>query len=121
MATAAWIKSMLDLRDVPYEELRHRAAPTAIGLARREHVRRHCVAKVVLVLADWKPVELILPADRRVVLGRVGRLLGASEVRLATEAEMDRIITECETGAIPPSAPLERRHGPHGCLARGRR
>ena len=102
MATATWIKNMLDLRGVPYEELRHRAASTALGVARREHVSGHSVAKVVVVLADWKPVELILPADRRVVLERVRKLLGAAEVRLATEAEMDRIFTECDTGAIPP-------------------
>jgi Ala-tRNA(Pro) deacylase len=102
MATATWIKNMLDLRGVPYEELRHRAASRALGVARREHVSSHSVAKVVVVLADWKPVELILPADRRVVLERVRKLLGAAEVRLATEAEMDRIFTECQTGAIPP-------------------
>lgn len=102
MATAAWIKTMLDMRGVPYEELRHRVAFTARDVARREHVDSHCVAKVVVVLADWKPVELILPADRRVVLERVRKLLGATEVRLATEAEMDRYFDECETGAIPP-------------------
>ena len=102
MATATWIKNMLDTRGVSYEERRHRAAPTARGVARREHVSSHCVAKVVIVLADWKPVELILPADHRVVLDRVRKLLGVREVRLASEAEMDRIFTECETGAIPP-------------------
>jgi Ala-tRNA(Pro) deacylase len=102
MATATWIKNMFDLRGVLYDELRHPAAFTARGVARRENVGTHRVAKVVVVLADWKPVELILPADRRVVLERVRRLLGAAEVRLATEAEMDRIFTECETGAIPP-------------------
>ena len=102
MATANWIKNMLDMRGVPYEERRHRAASTARGVARREHVSSHCVAKVVIVLADWKPVELILPADHRVVLDRVRELLNAKEVRLASEAEMDRTFTECQTGAIPP-------------------
>jgi Ala-tRNA(Pro) deacylase len=102
MATAPWIKNMLDLRGIPYEERRHRAAYTARGVARREHVGCHVVAKVVVVLADWKPVELILPADRRVVLERVRKLLGAAEIRLATEAEMDRIFTDCQSGAIPP-------------------
>ena len=44
MATATWIKNMLDLRGVPYQELRHRAASTALGVARREHVSSHSVA-----------------------------------------------------------------------------
>jgi Ala-tRNA(Pro) deacylase len=102
MATATWIKNMLDLRGIAYEELQHPAAFTARGVARREHVDGHHMAKVVVVLADWKPVELIVPADRRVVLDRVRKLLGAGEVRLATEAEIDRTFTECQTGAIPP-------------------
>ena len=102
MATATWIKSMLQRRGVAHEELRHRVAFTAQEVAQSEHVSGHCLAKVVVVLADGRPVELILPASRRVVLERVRRLLGAAEVRLASEAEMDRIFTDCETGAIPP-------------------
>jgi Ala-tRNA(Pro) deacylase len=47
-------------------------------------------------------VELILPASRRVRLERVQRLLGAREVRLATEPEMEQYFKDCETGAIPP-------------------
>jgi Ala-tRNA(Pro) deacylase len=60
------------------------------------------LAKVVVVIADGRPVELVLPASRRVVLERVQKLLGASAVRLASEAEMEQIFTDCETGAIPP-------------------
>jgi len=102
MATTAWIKSMLERRGVAYEELRHRVAFTAQEVAQSEHVSGHCLAKVVIVLADGRPAELILPASRRVVLERVCKLLGANEVRLASEAEMDRIFSDCETGAIPP-------------------
>jgi len=102
MATATWIKSVLGRRGVAYEELRHRVAFTAQEVAQSEHVSGHCLAKVVIVLADGRPVELILPASRRVLLERVGKLLGAVEVRLASEAEMERIFSDCEPGAIPP-------------------
>jgi Ala-tRNA(Pro) deacylase len=102
MATITWIKSMLDRRGIAYEELHHRVAFSAQEVAQREHVSGHRVAKVVVVVADGRPVELILPASRRVVLGRVEELLGAVEARLASEAEMERIFTDCETGAIPP-------------------
>jgi Ala-tRNA(Pro) deacylase len=107
MATAAWIKIMLDLRGIPYEELQHPATFTARGVARRKHVAGHHMAKVVVVLADWEPVESMVPADRRVLLDRVRKLLGAGEVRLATEAENDRTCTECQTG-IPFSDSTER-------------
>jgi Ala-tRNA(Pro) deacylase len=102
MATATWIKNMLQKRGVAYEELHHRVAYTAQEVAQSEHISGHCLAKVVIAMADGRPVELILPASRRVVLDRVRRLLGAGAVRLASEAEMDTIFTDCETGAIPP-------------------
>jgi len=102
MATAAWIKSMLEKRGVDFEELRHHVVFTAQEVAQSEHVSGHCLAKVVVVITDGRPVELILPASRRVLLERVRTLVGADEVRLASEAEMDRIFTDCETGAIPP-------------------
>ena len=60
------------------------------------------MAKVVVALVDGRPDELILPASRRVRLDRVQRLLGAKEVRLATEKEMEEHFGDCETGAIPP-------------------
>jgi Ala-tRNA(Pro) deacylase len=102
MATTAWIKNMLERRGIAFEERHHRAAFTAQEVAQSEHVSGHRVAKVVVVLADGRPVELILAASRRVVLDRVKEQLGAADVRLASEAEMDRIFDDCETGAIPP-------------------
>ncbi len=102
MATSDWIKNLLDRRGIPFEEVHHRLAFTAQGVAQREHFSGHRVAKVVVALADGRPVELVLPASRRVVLDRVRELLGARELRLASEAEMDGIFTDCDTGAIPP-------------------
>jgi Ala-tRNA(Pro) deacylase len=92
---------MLERRGIPFEELHHREAYTAQEVAQREHVSGHRVAKVVVVMADGRPVELILPASRHVDLDRVRSVLHAHEVRLATEAEMERDFTDCEVGAIP--------------------
>jgi Ala-tRNA(Pro) deacylase len=101
MATPLWVWKALGRRGIPYEELRHRPAYTARQVARREHVSAGRVAKVVLVLADGRPVELVLPANRRVNLEKVRAALGAREVRLASEAEVARVFTECEVGAAP--------------------
>jgi Ala-tRNA(Pro) deacylase len=102
MATMNWIKDLLEKRGVPFEERHHRVAFTAQEVAQSEHITGHRVAKVVIVIADGRPVELILPASRRIVLDQVGKLLAAREVRLASEAEMDRVFIDCGTGAIPP-------------------
>jgi Ala-tRNA(Pro) deacylase len=92
---------MLELRGVPFEELHHSEVYTAQEVAQREHFTGHRVAKVVVIIADGRPVELILPASRRVILDRVRTLLHAHEVRLATEDEMEKYFADCEVGAIP--------------------
>jgi Ala-tRNA(Pro) deacylase len=81
--------------------MHHPDAYTAQEMAQQEHVSGHRVAKVVVVMADGRPVELILPASRHVNLDRVRTLLHAHEIRLATEAEMEKFFTDCAVGAIP--------------------
>src|SRR6266542_2151221 len=101
MATATWIREELDRRGVAYEERHHDSAYSAQEVAQKEHVSGHRVAKVVCVMVDGRPYELVLPASRRVLLGWVKPLLGAREVRLADEEELSRYFTDCEVGAIP--------------------
>jgi Ala-tRNA(Pro) deacylase len=101
MATATWIRAELDQRGVTYQELHHPEVFTAQAMAQREHVSGHRVAKVVAVLADDRPIELILPASRRVNLNRVRDTLGARFVRLASEDEMEKFFPDCERGAVP--------------------
>lgn len=77
MTSTKWIKDMLEKRGVAYESLHHRVAFTAQEVAQLEHISGESLAKVVVVITDGRPVELILPASRRVVLERVRKLLGA--------------------------------------------
>jgi Ala-tRNA(Pro) deacylase len=101
MATATWIKNELEQRHIPYEERHHPEAYTAQGLAQCEHLSGHRVAKVVIVMADGKPVEMVLPASRRVLLDRVKEILGTHDARLAREPEIQQYFADCEVGAIP--------------------
>jgi Ala-tRNA(Pro) deacylase len=101
MATATWVRDELDRQGIAYEEVHHPEAYTAQEVAHCEHISGHHVAKVVCVMADGRPLELILPASRRVALERVREVLGAGDVRLATEAELVQQFTDCEPGAIP--------------------
>jgi Ala-tRNA(Pro) deacylase len=101
MATATWIRDELDSRGIAYQELHHPDAYTAQEVAQQEHISGHRVAKVVGVMADRQPVEVILPASRRLRLDWLRERLGASEIRLATELELERFFTGCEPGAIP--------------------
>ncbi len=101
MATATWIRDELQRRHVHYEELHHPDVYTAQEMAHQEHTSGHRVAKVVCVMADARPYEIVLPASRRVNLERVRNLLGSREVRLAREDELTRYFNDCECGAIP--------------------
>jgi len=102
MSTATWVRNELEQHHVAFDEMHHREAFTAQAVAQREHISGHHVAKVVIVMADGRPVELVLPASRRVLLDRVKDILGAKEVRLGTEEEMAQRFSDCERGAIPP-------------------
>ncbi len=102
MAAPQWIRRILNLRRIPFEELHHSEVYTAQEMAQCEHVSGHRVAKVVVVMVDECPVELVLPASRHVALDRVRMILGAGAVRLASEEEMESIFSDCESGAIPP-------------------
>jgi Ala-tRNA(Pro) deacylase len=96
-----WIRKTLKIRGIPFQELHHPEVYTAQEVAQREHFSGHRVAKVVVVMADGRPVELILPASRHVNLDRVRQILGAQAVRLADEREMEWYFTDCEPGAVP--------------------
>lgn len=101
MSTPSWIRNMLVARNLPFEELHHNDAYTAQDVAQREHISGHRVAKVVVVLADGRPVELILPASRYVNLDQIRTILHAHELRLASEEEIEKFFTDCEVGALP--------------------
>ena len=70
-------------------------------VAQYEHISGHRVAKVVCLMADGRPLEVILPASRRVRVDWVRDLLGAGQLRLATEEELRTWFADCEVGAIP--------------------
>jgi Ala-tRNA(Pro) deacylase len=101
MATATWVRDELEQRGIAYQCMHHPEAFTAQDVARREHVSGHRLAKVVGVMADGRPIELVLPASRRVDLDSVKAVLRAQDVRLASESELQKHFTDCELGAIP--------------------
>lgn len=101
MAAASWVRGVLERRGVKFRERHHDEAYTSQRVAQGEHFSGHRVAKVVVVMADGKPVELILPASRQVDLERLRKVLRSHFVRLATEPEIERVFDDVDAGAIP--------------------
>jgi len=101
MATATWIKNELEQRGIAFKEIPHREVFTSQEVAQSEHISGHRLAKVVVIIADGCPIELVVPASRRVVLEKAQQMLGCDQVRLASEAELDQIFNDVDTGALP--------------------
>ena len=100
------LDELLADRDVPFERLHHRPAYAAQRVAQALHVPGREVAKAVLLRSDEGYVLAVLPATRRVDLGRVRHYLGDESADLASEAELERLFPDCERGAVPPFGSL---------------
>jgi len=96
------LKEYLGKERVAYTIEEHPPRYTAQELAQIEHVSGRLIAKVVMVVADGKPVMVVVPGVVKVNLGAIRRALGAVEVRLALEEEFGHLFPDCEVGAMPP-------------------
>jgi Ala-tRNA(Pro) deacylase len=96
------VKKLLDLSGVPYEHRVHSTSFTAQQVAAAERVSGTIVAKTVVLKADHRFVMAVLPASLRVNLPALQRALRAKDLRLAQEAEFERLFPDSEVGAMPP-------------------
>jgi Ala-tRNA(Pro) deacylase len=102
MAIAQNVAGLLKSSGVAYEILKHPQAFTAQEVAATVHVTGKEVAKTIVVDVDGKFVMAVIPAPHKVSLKLLKELLGAKEVRLASEAELTQLFPDCEVGAMPP-------------------
>ena len=96
------LETYLRQNGVMFSEQEHRRAYTAQQVAAVEHVPGRQVAKVVVVLADRKPVMMVIPAAKWLRLEKAAAALHTPDVRLANEGELGPLFPDCELGAMPP-------------------
>ncbi len=96
-----WLR-YLDKMQIRYSHSVHPPGQTARKTALAERVPAHEFAKTVVYFNDAGFGIAVVPADQFVDVTRVGRLLGSSFIRLATEAELKDLFPNCELGAMPP-------------------
>jgi Ala-tRNA(Pro) deacylase len=106
MFSIAMIHDFLHEAHVPYTVVPHRPAFTAQDEAAATHVPGRDWAKVVVCYIDGDPVEAVVPATAVVDLEQLLQLAGGKTIRLAQEAELQRLFPDCELGAMPPFGPL---------------
>ncbi|MDE3196287.1 MAG: YbaK/EbsC family protein [Acidobacteriota bacterium] len=96
-----WLQ-YFDKRHIRYSHSTHTRTSTARGTADSERVPAHELAKTVVYFGSSGFGIVVVPADKMVDLPKVGRLMGLSHIRLATEKELEGLFPDCEIGAMPP-------------------
>ena len=96
------LQRFLDQQGVRYEAIGHTTDFTAQHTAADTHTPGREFAKTVVVRIDGEPAFAVLPAHHRVDLDRLRDSLGAVEVELCSEHDMEQICPDCDTGAVPP-------------------
>jgi Ala-tRNA(Pro) deacylase len=90
---------------VPFETLLHPPAFNAQKRAKYLHVPGRLVAKSVLLRGPTGHLLAVLPAPCHVDTDRLAVQLGGP-VRLASDAEIGHVFTDCEWGVVPPFGSL---------------
>ncbi len=97
-------QSLLDLlknSHTDFEVLEHERCHSAQEMAQAVHIPGRDVAKPVLI-RDGDDLHLVVvAAERRVDLDRLGESLHLKNPRLATEQELAGLFPDCEVGAMP--------------------
>jgi Ala-tRNA(Pro) deacylase len=96
------LTAYLDHHGARYEVRAHRLSRCSAETARTANIPPGQLAKSVILEDDAGCVMAVIPADRTVMLGRLGQMLGRSNLRLADEGRISRMFRECELGAVPP-------------------
>lgn len=98
----AYVMDYLQGRGVTFTVIPHLKAPTAAGEAHALHIHEDLVAKTVVVIANYGPALMVIPASRRLELSLAADAVGDPGARLATERELEQQFPDYELGALPP-------------------
>ncbi|MCY1164258.1 MAG: YbaK/EbsC family protein [Pseudomonadota bacterium] len=101
MSISSNLASYLDQRGARYEVVAHAHSRTSAETARSANVMACHLAKSVILEDDDGYVMAVIPADKAVRVGELGRLLQRRELRLSDENRVAMLFTDCEPGAVP--------------------
>jgi Ala-tRNA(Pro) deacylase len=101
MSISPRLVSFLNERLARYEICEHAHTETSAQTARCAHVPPQQLAKSVILEDDGGCVMAVLPADRRVHIGELARLLGRHELHLSDEERVKVLFKDCAPGAVP--------------------
>ncbi len=101
MPLSETLENFLSERGAHYTIESHAPSTTSLDTARCACIDEECLAKSVVLEDDRGYVLAVLPASRRLEVGRVRDKLGRP-LHLTSEYEMVRLFPDCALGAVPP-------------------
>jgi len=107
MAIPAKVARHLAKHKVPHKVVKHKKVYTAFDLARTLDEKFGNIAKTLLVKADKRYVLVTLPANLRLDIPKLKKVLKAKEVQIANEPMIKKVL-KMKPGAIVPFATMHK-------------
>ena len=102
MSMPSRLSNYLLHRGIRYEVMSHTHSHSSAETARTAHIPPHQLAKsVVLEDDEGGCVMAVVPADARVNVGLLGRMLGSDSLHLSDEERLCELFPDCDRGAVP--------------------
>ncbi len=101
MAVSKKLLSYLDQKKVGYKILKHRTVYTAYDAAKTMRAKLDQIAKTLVVKADKIYLLAVLPATRRLDLGKLKKITKAKKLEIAKENVMKKVF-KTKPGAVVP-------------------
>lgn len=95
------IRQLAKRLDIKYTEYHHEPVRTSEEAAKVRGVPLHVGAKALIMLADKKPIQVVVPGDKKVNTDAVKNELGVSKLKMAPK-ELAEQLSGVEIGGIPP-------------------
>lgn len=107
MALPVKVKNYLDNLKLKYEVIPHRTVFTVHDLGQTLKIKTNAIVKTLLIKADKNYHLVVLAANRRLDLNALKKALGAKNVSLAKEKDMEQEF-KTKPGAMTPFAALHK-------------
>lgn len=94
------VKKLAD-NGIPYDIIKHRYSISSLNTAHVSNVPEDQLVKPVILEDQNGYIMALIPANKHVVVEELNMFLNRNMV-LATEAEISKLFSDCDPGAIPP-------------------
>ena len=102
----SYVFDYLQGRGAIFTVIPHPKTATAAGEAHATHASEDEVVKTLVVMANYGPALMVVPASRRLDIELAAQATADPQMRLATERELERLFPDYQLGALPPLSML---------------